>query len=184
MSAAFDRLNTGYWNAGLKAGGNPGGLSGPGAMRENWPLVLADIAAVIAEAAASAAAAATSASAATIAPASRSTSISNRTIPAIDGSVTFTLVEADRVYSPGQSAVCSVTGDAETQFSGVITAWDSVTKALTVKAKHVAGVGTFNTWVIALTAPIDATLTGRVTALEAADAAAAEKALFHNDEEF
>lgn len=177
-SAAYDRLAGGFYNPGLKSSGNLGGLSGPGAVRENWQSMLADVATVTAEGSMSALAAAQAAAAAFSAPSSKSTSITEIVMPAIGDTVAVGVVEADRLYAQGQTAVVSVTGDAVKQFSGPILSWDVLTKTLQIKIQFVAGAGTFNAWTVALTAPVDATLSGRVAALEIANARLRTKALF------
>lgn len=48
MTTAFERLNTGYYNSASKTGGNPGGF-GDGGHVLNFPLSLADVAAVAAQ---------------------------------------------------------------------------------------------------------------------------------------
>jgi len=178
LSAAYDRLAGGYYNPGLKSSGNPGGLAGQGAVRANWDAMLADIATVISEGAMSAQQALDAAASAFEAPGSKSTSASNVLIPALGAIVTFGVIENGRTYSQGQTAVASVTGDATKAISGRILSWDPGTKELVIEAQHVTGAGTFNAWTIALTAPIDATLTGRVANLEASNDAQRSLALF------
>jgi len=177
-SPAFNRLQGGYWNAGLKSAGNPGGMAGPGAARENWPLMLADVAAVIAEGSLSASAAEAAAASAFSAPGSKSTSTSTIAMP-VKGAIVPVIVQEDnRVYVGGQTAVVSVTGDFATQFAGLIVGWNQGTKLLQVRTDFVHGVGTHNAWTIGLTAPIDDTLSGRVAALEIANARARRRACF------
>ncbi len=181
-SAAYDRLAGGYYNVGLISTANPGGLSGPGAVRENWEAMLADIATVIAEGSMSATAAQAAASAAFSAPTSKGTSTTNLLMPAIGATVVVRLQEANRDYGLGQTAVVAVTADAAKQFSGPIMGWNPATKDLTVKVQFAIGAGTFSAWSVSLTAPVDATLTGRVGALEVANKKLRRKALFNAKE--
>lgn len=168
-SAAFDRLNSGYWNPGLRSSANPGGLSGTGAMRVNWPLVLDDLAAVAAETAASQAMAAAYAAAAVSAPGTKATSGTNIVIPfgAVPASKAFTVAEADRLFVPGQTIVMASTADPLKQMVGPLTAFDAAAKTGTFQVQFASAAGTYAAWTIALAPSIDETLTGRVTALEA-----------------
>jgi len=181
-SAAYDRLAGGFYNMGLISSGNPGGLAGPGAWRENWPKMQADIAVVIGEGAMSAAAAQAAAAAAFSAPNSKATSTTEIAMPALDAAVNVPIVEPDRLYAVGQTASVAVTADGAKGFSGPIIAWNPGSKVLQVRVKFVAGAGTYSAWTIALTAPVDATLTGRVAALEIANTKLRAQALFRAKE--
>lgn len=184
MSAAYDRLSAGYYNVSLRSGSNPGGITGIGAMRVNWEPFLVDYVTVAAETAAAKAAAEAAAAAAFAAPSSQATSDTDYTIPgAIGGTAVFHVVEADRLYSKGQTVVVSADADASAQVSGRIDDWNPGTQMLTVAIQFLGdGVGEFTLWNIALTAPVDATLTGRVNALEAANALRRDQALFYGKE--
>ncbi|MDZ4372675.1 MAG: hypothetical protein U1C74_14790 [Phenylobacterium sp.] len=181
-SPAFNRLATGYWNVNLRSGANPGGLSGPGAVRDNLQLMLADVPAVAAETAASATIAVAAAAAAGGGATAKGTSGSTITIPELDDVVAFAFVEAGRTWVKGQTLLVSADADALNQFSGPIVALDLVAKTVSVKALHVQGEGEFSAWNLGLTAPIDGTLTGRVAALEQADVRFRADALFYMKE--
>lgn len=180
MSAAYDRLAGGYYNMGARTSGNPGGLAGEGAVRVNLPLMLADMVAVVAEGAMSASAAQAAAAAAFAAPTSKGVSSSNFVLPAVGVAQVVVLDPDELTYAQGQTAVVSVTGNATRQFSGPILSWDPETRTLQVETQFSphAGEGPFNAWTIALTAPVDETLSGRVSALEAANEAQRSQALF------
>lgn len=180
MSAAYDRISSGYYNPALRSGANPGGLSGVGAMRDNWPLLLADLATVAQEGATSASAAAAAAAAALQAPGTTATSTSEILIPAVVSTiVSFSIQENDRLFFPGQTVlVAAAPPNALNCFIGPLTAFDPVAKTASVKALFTSGAGTWSSWRMGLAAPVDNTLTGRVAALEAANARARANALF------
>ena len=171
MSAAFDRLVAGYYNAGLYSLANPGGLSGKGAVRLNWTPMLADFAAVAGEAAQSATAAASAAASAAQAPGTRATSETSMSIPVVVGTeVTFTVKEEGKLFSKSQTVVVGSDASPLNYFKGPIKSWDPATRIMTVKTDFIAGAGgPFALWNISLSSPSDGTLTGRVAALEAAN---------------
>lgn len=180
MSAALDRLTSGYYNPGLRSNANPGGLSGVGAMRDNWPLLQADVAAVGTEAADAAAAALASAISAAQAPGTRATSTNEITIPAvIGGLINFTVVEADKLFTPGQTTLLAAAApNALNSVLGRLETFNPVTKAGSLRVEFIAGEGTFNSWTLSLAPALDDTLTGRTTALEQANAELRSRALF------
>jgi len=171
MSAAYDRLAAGYYNANLFSPANPGGLSGKEAVRTNWTPMLLDFTTVAGEVATALAQAEAAAASAINAPGTKATSATEFTLPAEDAlpiDIVITLLEPDKLFGKGQTIVVSADEDATCQASGPIKAFDPVTKIMTFQAKFVAGAGTFDLWNVALSAPIDGTLTGRVAALEEA----------------
>lgn len=186
MSAALDRLTQGYWNMALRSGANPGGLSGIGAMRDNWPLVLADIAAVTIENAGATEQALQAAISALQAPGTFATSTTEITIPGVVGGVIpFTVQEADKLFLPGLTCLLAPPPpNALNSITGRLTAFDPVAKTASIKAEFLSGAGTFANWKLCVTAPIDNTLTGRVAALEQANAQFRSLALFHGKEFF
>jgi hypothetical protein len=195
VSIAYDRLNTGYYNSGLKSVANPGGLSGTGALRVNHPALLADFCTVAAEAAASALAAHDDGAAqvalahdqvvlaqqaradaqafaqtAVNAPGASATSATNTvTIPdPATLPVDITLqTQAGKAFIEGMNVVAAEEGAGWHQIAGPIKSYDSVTGALVIHAHFAAGTTMPAAWKISLSAPTDATLTGRVSALEA-----------------
>lgn len=182
-SPSYDRLFAGYYNPGVYSLSNPGGLSGVGAVRLNWSKMLTDFAAVAAEAVAGAGQATAAAASAFTAPGTKATSVTEFELPtALPATLAITLVEDDRLFVQGQTAVVSVTGSALNQASGPILSFDPLTKLLTFNAQIVTGEGTFDDWQVALTAPADATLTGRVAALEAGNLIQRSAALFYAKE--
>jgi hypothetical protein len=112
-----------------------------------------------------AAVASASASAATAvnAPGTSSTSTTSLTVGI--ASVTFN-TQAGKAYAIGQFVVIADTGTPANFMVGQVTAYNSGTGAMTVNVTVIGGSGTFTTWTISLTAPLDGTLSGRVSALE------------------
>lgn len=180
MSAALDRLTNGYWNISLRSGANPGGLSGPGAVRANWAAMLADIAAVIAEGAQSNIEAAQAAVSALQAPGTFATSTNELTIPGVVGGLmNFSIQEAGKLFIPGDTCLLSAAApNALNSVLGRLEAFDPVAKTVSLRVEFKAGVGTFSSWKLRLAASLDTTLTGRVAALETANAKQRSDALF------
>ncbi|MEW5687427.1 MAG: hypothetical protein AB1942_21125 [Pseudomonadota bacterium] len=178
MSAASDRLAAGYYNAGLYSNANPGGLSGKGAVRQNWTPMLADFSAVAGEAAGYAAQAGASAASAAQAPGTRATSTTNMSVPVAAGvDVTFQIQEADKLFSKSQTIVVGADASPLSFFKGPIKAWNPATRMMTVAVDFVAGAaGPYALWNVSLSSPSDNTLTGRVAALEAANLQARKRA--------
>ncbi|PHY20821.1 hypothetical protein [Caulobacter sp. BP25] len=174
MTTPLERLQSGYYNSDPVSATNPGGFDDDG-HEINFPAALADIAAVTAVVAGLADAAAAqvvlanaAAASAANAPGTKSTSISSINLGTLvlGTAVNLAINEAGKAYAVGQSVVWAVTADPAKQFSGVITAFDATAKTMTVVPQYKSGTGTFAAWTVAITAPIDTTLTGRVTALE------------------
>lgn len=180
MSAALDRLTSGYYNPGLRSNANPGGLSGVGAMRDNWPLLQADVAAVGTEAADSAASAIAAAAAAVQAPGTSATSTTEITIPgAVGGTLNFIIQEAGKLFIPGQTLLLAPPPpNALNSILIRLTAFDAVAKTASGLIEFKTGVGTFSSWRVSLAPALDDTLTGRTSALEQANAALRARALF------
>lgn len=96
-----------------------------------------------------------------------SATVASVTIPAATGgNVAFNLQQTGKAFSIGQTVVVALTASALNQFTGVITAFNAGTGAMTVNCQQFAGAGT-GAATVSLTSPIDGSLTGRVTALEA-----------------
>jgi hypothetical protein len=166
MTTALDRLTAGYYNSDLKSAGNPGGLAGEGALRVNFPLLLADIASVCADAATASADADAAATTAVNAPGTQATSSTNFTIPAVGADLAIVLDQANKAFGKGQTVVVSEDAVPLNQVVGVITAFVPATGHMTVHVLLVNGAATAALWNIGLSSPIDGSLTGRVTALE------------------
>lgn len=150
---------------GLKAGGH----------RTRFVAALEQFVALCASALANATAAAASATTAINAPGTNATSTSNVAIPAVDATLTLT-VQSGKAWAVGQWVVATVTSDLAKWAMGQIESYSGTT--LVIRVRQINGSGTFNTWAIGLTTPLDATLAGRVLALETNDAAFADSLLF------
>ena len=88
--------------------------------------------------------------------------------PTVGSTVTVTLNEAGKAYGLGQTVMNSVTASPDKQFSGIIQTFNPTTKIMQLLVTYVSPyAGSNNAWTVALSAPVDATLTGRVAALEA-----------------
>jgi hypothetical protein len=178
-SAAYDRLANGYYNPDLKSLSNPGGLSGLGAVRANWTPMFQDFATVAGEVATSADTASAAASSAVNAPGTSATSVTNMAIPAaIPTAMVFALQQLNKAFVKGQTVVVSDQANALNSFTGPITAFNPADGSITVDALFASGAGAHAAWNIGLSAPIDNTLTGRVAALELANAQLRDTALF------
>jgi len=163
-SAAFDRLNTGYYNVNLVSVGNPGGLSGTGAVRKNLfglssaPGLVPDLVTVAGEAAGSAAAALTSQTAAAAsalsavnAPGTSGTSTTSNA--AGTGAKTWT-TQTGKAWVVGQWVTVARTADpAGVWMLGQITAYNSGTGSLTVNVLYASASTTHTDWTISLAAP-------------------------------
>lgn len=181
MSAVDDakaRLSGGYYNNGVISPSNPGGFGNFGHVTNMFAAatdieMVGDAATDEANRATTQAnAAAASAASAFNAPGTKATSADNRTLPltsALPVSMTFTLAEAGKAFALGQTVGFAMTASPLNQVAGVITAFDPTTKVMTFTAQFVAGAGSSSAWTVALSAPVDGTLTGRVTALELAN---------------
>ncbi len=184
MSALTDaqfRLDSGYYNNGAQSPTNPGGFADDG-HETNLFAVAHDIV-VIGQGASDAAdlataqagAAAVSAASAINAPGTNATSVTNRTIPAATGgSITLTLVEANKAFGLGQTVLFAYGANSLMQFAGPITAFDPASGVMTIAVQFIAagaaGQGPYASWKVSLSTPVDGSLTGRVAALEAANA--------------
>jgi hypothetical protein len=96
--------------------------------------------------------------------------------------VAFAIVEADKLFIPGQTVVVVDQGNALNSFTGPLKLFDPVAKTMTVNAQFASGAGAHGAWNIGLSAPVDNTLTGRVAALEVANAKLRSDALFNAKE--
>lgn len=170
MTTALERLQSGYYNASPIGPGNPGGLVGEGAVRENWPKLQADLAEVAAlgggqleAATAQAQAAAASAAAALNAPGTSATSATELTLGT--GAKALALAQTDKAFALGQEVTVAVTADPAKRMIGVVTAFDAGTGAMTVDVEAALGAGTFAGWTVSLAgAPLNTTTdTFRIT---------------------
>lgn len=154
MTTALERLTAGYWNADLKTLANPGGLTGPGAVRLNWPLVLADIAEVAEDAGAAAVLTAAMAAQFANSPATIGASATPMSISAA-GTVLNPVLSAGKAWVPGMQLLFPRDPPNQaTRFLARLDAYDPVTGAstVTVAASEGAG-GPFNDWSVSVTAP-------------------------------
>lgn len=71
---------------------------------------------------------------------------------ASSGSVSLT-VQAGKAFAAGQYVVLAVTADASTRMSGIVTAYNATSGALTVLRQESTGTGTYDAWTVALSAP-------------------------------
>lgn len=108
------------------------------------------------EALSSATTATAAAASAVLAPGTSATSATNLTLGS--GAKVMT-IQAGKQFAAGQTLVIASTADPLAQMSGVITAHDSTTGAITVQVADGAfsGNGTFAAWTISLTASVVAT---------------------------
>lgn len=142
-------------STGLKAGGH----------RTRFVAALVQFVAMVGFARTKAQEAQAAAATAVNAPGTNGTSITNVALPAVDGLMTVTTQTA-KAWAVGQWVVVTATADLTKWAMGQIESYNSGTGALGVRARQVNGAGTFASWSIGLTTPLDASLTGRVTALE------------------
>jgi hypothetical protein len=117
----------------------------------------------------SAAAASNSAASALGAPGTNATSTTSLTIGT--GSKALT-IQTGKAYAVGQAVVVASTASPLNQMSGVITAHNSGTGALTVEVTSTNGSGTFAAWTVSLTALASVSLTTGAISDYAADQAA------------
>jgi hypothetical protein len=89
------------------------------------------------------------AKAATVAQSPYTNATSSSSIVSGIGSKSFTLNETGKAYSLGQT-VNVANSTVATVMSGVITAYNSTTGAMTVNVNSVIGTGTFTSWVISV----------------------------------
>lgn len=99
------------------------------------------------EALASANAAAVSAASAASAPGTNASSTTSLAVGTGSKSLT---IETGKLYSLGQTVIIANTATPTNQMSGVITAFNSGTGALTVNVTAIGGSGTFTAWTISL----------------------------------
>lgn len=173
MSAYDDALarldqtpTTPYYNLLAKSGGNPGGMAADG-HRTSFFQLLADIVTVAGQIAINTATAAAAALTAVNAPGTSATSPTNLT-PSV-AAITLTLAQANKAFALGMF----VTGyaSANNWFAGNITAFNAATGVMTVNAVMIGSApAASGAWTVALSGPVDATLTARVTALETENA--------------
>ncbi len=186
MSALSDaqfRVDSGYYNNGALSGSNPGGFANRGHRTSLFSLaqdvvIIGQGASDAADTAtAQATAAAASATSAINAPGTSATSSTSRTIPGVGGSITFTLDQVGKAFSKGQTVMFASSALPLNQLAGPITAFNAATGIMTITVQFVAGAGTFAAWDVSLSTPVDGSLTGRVAALEAANAKQKARAL-------
>ncbi|MFZ3001584.1 MAG: hypothetical protein WA071_14755 [Undibacterium umbellatum] len=96
----------------------------------------------------SATAAAASAASALNAPGTSATSTTSLTIGL--GLQTLTLAQTGKSFTPGQTVVIPSIASPGNQMTGVITAFNAGTGAMTVNVSSVLGAGTFASWAVAL----------------------------------
>lgn len=156
-SAAFDRLNSGYYNSDPVSPTNPGGFGDDG-HQENFPAALADIATVAAEASDSSGDAAdqvvlAAAYAATAlnAPGTFATSTSNVAMPVVGGTFPLT-IQLNKLFTPLQKIGAARTGsETTTAVYGTVQSYNPATGALVIFVEGVIGAGgPYNTWTVAL----------------------------------
>ncbi|MFZ6721708.1 hypothetical protein [Undibacterium sp. Ji49W] len=94
--------------------------------------------------------AAASAATALNAPGTSATSTSNLTIA---GGTQSLVVQTGKAFALGQTVVVASTASPVNQMTGVITAFNSGTGALTLNASNIQGSGTFSAWTVALSGP-------------------------------
>ena len=99
------------------------------------------------------------------APGTSGTSTTSDTIAT--GSTTVT-TQTGKAWAIGQWVIFASTASPNNFMIGQITAYNSGTGSLTVNVPTggAFGAGTFTAWTISLTAPLDSTIAGRVSALE------------------
>jgi len=107
-------------------------------------------------AASSASAAAASAASALGAPGTNATSTTSLTVGT--GSKSLTLAQTGKAYSIGQVVVIASTASPGNQMTGIITAFNSGTGAMTVDVQQTLGSGTIASWTISLGALVSSTL--------------------------
>lgn len=180
MSAAYDRLNTGYYNMDAFAASNPGGLAGIGGSRENLLKLVTDLVTVVMEGKVSRDEALAAAAAAVQAPGTFATSTDEITIPAVVGGLLeFEIVEEDKLFIPGQTGILAADPpNALNSVTGRFETFDPETRQVGLRVEFIAGAGTFDSWRLALAPALDDTLTGRTSALEQANASLRARALF------
>lgn len=93
--------------------------------------------------------AAASAASALNAPGTIASSTTSNSIPSVGQSRTFT-IQTGKAYSPGQTMAVAAVGAVQNNFTGVITAHDSMTGSITIEAQVSNGSGTFANWYLAL----------------------------------
>jgi hypothetical protein len=100
------------------------------------------------------------------APGTSATSTTSDTIAT--GVTSFVLAQVGKAFAIGQWVIMANTAAPGNYMIGQITAFVPGTGAMTINVPTggAFGAGTFTAWSIALTSPIDTTLTGRVNALE------------------
>lgn len=107
-------------------------------------------------AASSASAASASAASALGAPGTNATSTTSLTVGT--GSKSLTLAQTGKAYAIGQVVVIASTASPGNQMTGIITAFNSGTGAMTVDVQQTLGSGTIASWTISLGALISSTL--------------------------
>jgi len=105
---------------------------------------------------ASATAAAASAASALGAPGTNATSTTSLTVGT--GSKSLTLAQTGKAFSIGQVVVIASTASPGNQMTGIITAFNSGTGAMTVDVQQTLGSGTIASWTISLGALVSSTL--------------------------
>lgn len=154
------------------------GMAG-GGHRTRFVPALADVVALTETAKTKAQEAYDSAASAVNAPGTSATCDDPIAIPTVfPTNVSFTLDQTYKLFIKGMTLTFSDDADPTKQFTGVLTSFLSATGVGVLKALVSSGTGTLSAWNVFIAAPIDGTLTGRVTALEAADADQAEDRFF------
>ena len=158
MSAARDRLSSGYYNNLPVSVGNPGGMLNSG-HETNFPAALDDMATVADEAAVSAdaaegsaGAAAASAASAVNAPGTTATSLSTVSIPTSGATRTF-MVQPGKTIVYGMNLHAAVVGFPDVWVAGSTLAYDAVTGQLDLDVKTFRGSGSYSNWSLSVTAP-------------------------------
>jgi len=158
VSAARDRLSSGYYNNLPVSVGNPGGMLNSG-HETNFPAALGDMAAVADEAAASAQAAegsadaaAASAASAVNAPGTTATSLSTVSIPTSAAMRTW-MVQPGKTLVYGMNMLAAAVGYPGVFAAGSVEAYDIVTGQLDLSVTSSFGEGSYSSWSISVTAP-------------------------------
>jgi hypothetical protein len=152
-----------------------------GGYTTRFMLAMAQFVALCAGAKTNAASAQASATSALNAPGTSATCTTSIAIPtSFPTTVSFTLAQTGKLFNKGQSLVFADDTDPTKQFTGVLIAFVPSTGVGQLKAQQSAGTGTLASWDVSLSSPTDGTLTGRVSALETANAQALADRLFYD----
>jgi hypothetical protein len=117
------------------------------------------------------------------APGTSATSTSTIAIPAsVPTDISLALLQAGKAFTKGQTVCVAYDTDPTVQMVGPILAFDATAKTMTVRVLLKSGSGSQALWNISVAAPIDASLTGRMVALETELARLKSRSRFYNRE--